>query len=115
MMSRLSPCYLTCSEYLLWVAIPGNVYDLSDADFRCGEEIAQAPGLVSLCPNETMVSFEMPRIVQSGGKRFVFLCIAFETHCFCLEGQIEAATDMVGFVVEVQGGRFFSAFRGFAG
>ena len=56
----------------------------------------------------------MPRIVQGGGKRFVILSIVFETQCFFLEGLIEARADMVGFVVEVQGGRFFSAFRGFA-
>ena len=61
-----------------------------------------------------MVAFEMPRIVQGGGKRFVILSIVFETQCFFLEGLIEARADMVGFVVEVQGGRFFSAFRGFA-
>jgi hypothetical protein len=57
----------------------------------------------------------MPRIVQSGGKHLVILSIVFKAQCFCLEGLIEARADMVGFVVVVQGGGFFSAFRGFAG
>jgi hypothetical protein len=59
-------------------------------------------------------AFEMAQMVESGGKHFVFLSIVFKAQCFCLEGLIEARADMVRFVVEVQGGRFFSAFRGFA-
>ncbi len=85
-----------------------------DTNLRCGEKIAQAAGLFTLCLDETIVPFEMPRIVQRGGKHFVSLSIVFETQRFCLECSVEARADMVGFVVEVQGGRFFSAFRGFA-
>ncbi len=81
---------------------------------RCGEEIAQAPGLFPLCQNETIVSFEMAGIVESGGEHFVLLSIGFKAQCFCLECMIEAGADVVGFVVLDQGGRFFSAFRGFA-
>jgi hypothetical protein len=114
MTSRLSPCYLTCSEYLLWIGPPVGGGNSSDTDFRCGEKIEQAPGLVSLCLNETILALEVARIIQSKGKQFVFLRIAFETRCFCVEGLIKARADMVGFVVEVQVGRFFSAFRGFA-
>ena len=114
MTSRLSPCYLTCSEYLLWIGPPGDGGNSSEPDIRCSEKIAQAPGLVSLGLNETILAFEVSRIIQSGGKQFVFLSIAFETRCFCAEGLIEARADVVRFVVEVQGGRFFSAFRGFA-
>ena len=85
-----------------------------DTNFRCGEKIAQAPSLVTLCLDEAIVSFEMPRMVKSGGKHFVFFSIVFKSQCFCLEGLIEARADVVGFVVAVQGSRFFSAFRGFA-
>jgi hypothetical protein len=53
-------------------------------------------------------------MVQSGGKHFVLLRIVFEAQCFSLEGVIKARADVVGFVVEVQVGRFFSAYRGFA-
>jgi hypothetical protein len=89
--------------------------DSCDTNLRCGEKIAQAPGLITLCLDKTIVSLEMPRIVQSGGKHLVILSIVFKAQCFCLEGLIEARADMVGFVVVVQGGGFFSAFRGFAG
>ena len=78
------------------------ITDSGDTNFRCGEKIAQAPGLVTLCLNETIVSCEMSRIVQGGGKRFVFESIVFETHCFCLEGLIEARADVVGLVDLVQ-------------
>jgi hypothetical protein len=114
MTSRLSPCYLTCSEYIPWIGLPAGGRDSSETDIRCGEKIAQAPGLVFLCLNESILAFEVARIIQSGGKQFVLLSIDFETRCFGLEGLIEARTDVVGFVVEVQGGRFFSALRGFA-
>ena len=60
------------------------------------------------------MSFEMARVVESGGEHFVLLSVGFETECFCLECMIEARADVVGFVVLDQGGRFFSAFRGFA-
>ena len=129
-----SPCYLTCSGYLSCIGRiltdrrggrgageyarnlrSGSLSEiLPEADFRCGEKIAQAPGLFTLCLDETIVSFEMAPMVESGRKHFVFLSIVFKAQCFCLEGLIEARADMVGFVVEVQGGRFFSAFRGFA-
>jgi hypothetical protein len=98
----------------VWIGKPVGGGNSSDTDIARGEKIAQAPGLVSLCLNETILAFEVARIIQSGSKQFVFLRIAFETRCFCVEGLIEARADVVGIVVEVQGSRFFSAFRGFA-
>jgi hypothetical protein len=89
--------------------------DSCDTNLRCGEKIAQAPGLVFLCLNETILAFEVARIIQSGGKQFVFLGIAFETRCFCVEGLIEARADVVGFVVEVQGGKVLFCISGVCG
>ncbi len=83
-------------------------------DFGRGEKIAQAPSLVSLSLNETELSFEVPWIIQCGGEDFVFLRVVLEGICFCVECQIEAVADVVGFEVVVQGSYFFSAFRGFA-
>jgi hypothetical protein len=86
----------------------------SDTDFGSGKKIAQAPGLVSLCLNETVLSFKVPWMIEGGGEYFVFLRVVFEGICFSVEGQIEARADVVGFEVVVQGSYIFSAFRGFA-
>lgn len=42
-----------------------------DMYLRCGEEIAQAPGLFTLCQDETIMSFKMAGVVESGGEHFV--------------------------------------------
>jgi hypothetical protein len=60
------------------------------------------------------VAFEMPRVVQSSGKRFVLLSIAFEAQCLGVKGKIEARADVVGFVVVGQGGGVLFCFGGLA-
>jgi hypothetical protein len=80
----------------------GDEWNSPDADLRRGEEIAQAPGLVSLRLDEALVAFKMARIVERGGECFVLLSIVFKTQCFRLEGSIEARADVVGLVDLVQ-------------
>ena len=87
----------------------------ADTGASCGEEIAQAPGLISLSFDEKILALEMVGVFQGGGKSLVLLSIVFQAQGFCLEGAIEARADFEGFAIEVQNGSFFSAFGGLAG
>jgi hypothetical protein len=103
MTSRLIPlAILPAAGGVCRSALPREEWNGSDTDFRCGQEIAQAPGLLSLRLDEPVLAFAMAWIVESGGERFVLLSIVFETDGFSLEGLIEARTDVVGFEVVVQ-------------
>ena len=93
--------------------MPRVEWNSPDSDLGCCEEIAQAPGLVSLCLDETILAFEVAGIVESGGEGFVLLSIVFETHGFCLEDLIEARANVVGFEVLVQ--RWQGSFLHFGG
>jgi hypothetical protein len=86
--------------------------NLADAGTSCGEEIAQASGLISLGLNEKILALEMVRVFQGGGKSLILTSIVFQAESFYLEGAIEARADFVGFVILVENGRFFSAFGG---
>jgi hypothetical protein len=90
----------------------GRKKDLSDADASCGEEIAQALGLISLRVDEKILALEMVGVFQGGGKSLILLSIVFKAQGFCLEGAIEAWADLVGFAIDVQDGSFFSALGG---
>ena len=85
---------------------------LTDTDATCGEEIAQAPGLISLGVDETILTLEMAVVFQGGGKSLILPSIVFQAEGFCFEGAIEARADFVGFANLVENGRIFSAFGG---
>jgi hypothetical protein len=85
---------------------------LTDTDASCGEEIAQAPGLISLSFDEKILAVEMVRVFQGGGKSLILLSTVFQAQGFRLQGAIEAWADMVGFAIEVQDSSFFSALGG---
>jgi hypothetical protein len=86
-----------------------------DTDASCGEKIAQALCLISLRVDEKILALEMVGVFQGGGKSLILPSIVFEAQGFCLQGAIEAWGDFVGFAIEVQNGRFFSAFGGLRG
>ena len=85
---------------------------LTDTDATGGEEIAQAPGLVSLGVDEKILTLEMAPVFQGGGKSLISTSIVFQAKGFCFEGAIEARADFVGFANLVENGRFFSALGG---
>jgi hypothetical protein len=68
--------------------------------------------LISLRLDETILSLEMVRVFECGGKSLILASIVFQGESFCLEGAIEARADFVGFAILVENGRFFSAFGG---
>ena len=68
----------------------GAYWHLADTEASCGEEIAQAPGLISLSFDEKNLSLEMVGVFQGGGEGFILLSIVFEAQGFCLQGAIEA-------------------------
>jgi hypothetical protein len=62
--------------------------------------------------DEKILALEMVGVFQGGGKSLILLSIVFKAQGFCLEGAIEARTDLVGFAIEVRNGSFFSALGG---
>jgi hypothetical protein len=88
---------------------------LTDTDASCGEEIAQALCLISLCLDETILALEMAGVFQGGGKGLILASIVFQAQGFCLEGAREAWADFEGFGILVGNGRFISAFGGGCG
>ncbi len=101
---RAAPIFFgPCTPWRTWGTRPissGVCYDgrnLTDAGASCGEEIAQAPGLISLRLDETILSLEMVRVFECGGKSLILASIIFQDESFCLKGAIEAWADFVGF------------------
>jgi hypothetical protein len=85
---------------------------LADTEASCGEEIAQALGLISLRVDEKILALEMVGVFQGGSKSLILPGTVFKALGFCLQGAIEAWADLVGFAIEVGNGSFFSALGG---
>jgi len=75
--------------------------DLSDADSRIGQEIADAPGVLALCLNETIVAPAMTGVFERSGEKLVLPGLSFETQPFFLQGAIETDAYFVGFALEL--------------
>jgi hypothetical protein len=82
--------YLTCSWGSRRTQGEELDDDSTDTDATDGEEIAQAPGLISLCLDEKILAPEMVGVFQGGGKNLILPSIVFEAQGFCVEGAIEA-------------------------
>jgi hypothetical protein len=80
----------------------GQRTGLPDADSGIGKEIADAPGVLALCLNETMVAPEMTGVLERGGEKLVLPGLGFQTQPFFPQGAIETDTDFVGFALELR-------------
>jgi hypothetical protein len=75
---------------------------LPDADSRIGEKVANAPGVLALCLNETMVAQAMTGVFEQGGEKLVLPGLGFQTQPFFPQVAIERDADFVGFNLELR-------------
>jgi hypothetical protein len=79
----------------------GRAY-LPDADSAIGEKIADTPGVLALCLNETMVAPAMTRVFERGCEKLVLPGLGFETQTFFQQCAIKTDANFVGFTFELR-------------
>ena len=78
----------------------GRAY-LPDADSAIGEKIADTPGVLALCLNETMVAPAMTRVFERVCEKLVLPGLGFETQTFFQQCAIKTDANFVGFTFEL--------------
>lgn len=75
---------------------------LPDANSGIAKEIADAPRVLALCLNETIVAPKMAGVFERGSEKLVLLGLGFQTQPFFPQGAIETDADFVGFALELR-------------